>query len=83
MPYHQACLTGTQQPKIDKSDDIGYIENFSVAPIETGEVRKNYSMIILREKRRCGFSRNLLIRAAAYDTMRSRTVLPIHQIKTF
>ena len=39
-------------------------------------------LVILREKGRCRLSRNLLIRAAAYDIMRERTVLPLHQIKT-
>ena len=40
-------------------------------------------MVILRDKGRCRASRKLLIRADTYDTMRARTVLPLHQIKTF
>ena len=40
-------------------------------------------MVILREKVRCIASSNLLIRAAAYDTVRTQTVLPLHQIKVF
>ena len=39
-------------------------------------------MFILRDTGRCRASRNLLIRAAEYDTVRTRTVLPLHQIKT-
>ena len=39
-------------------------------------------MFILRKKGRCIAPKKLFIRAAAYDTMRSRIVLPLHQIKT-
>ena len=46
-------------------------------------IRTTDPMVILREKGWCISSSNLLIRAAAYDTVRDRTVLPIHQIKTF
>ena len=46
------------------------------------EIRTTDTMVILREKGRYIFSGNLLLRAAAYDTMRARTVIIIHQIKT-
>ena len=46
------------------------------------EVRTTDPMVIMREKVRCIFSRNLLIRASVYDTVMARTVLPLHQIKT-
>ena len=46
------------------------------------EVRTTEPMIILREKGRCISSRNLLIREAAYVTVRNLTVLPLHKIKT-
>ena len=39
-------------------------------------------MVILMEKGIVRFPWNLLIRAAAYDKMRTCTVLPLHQIKT-
>ena len=39
-------------------------------------------IVILRYKGRCRESRNLLNRADAYDTVRTQTVLPLHQIKT-
>ena len=39
-------------------------------------------MIILRKKGRGILSINLLIRAAAYDTVRTRTFLPLHKTKT-
>ena len=39
-------------------------------------------LIILREKGRGGSPSNLLIGADVYDTVRTRNVLPLHQIKT-
>ena len=39
-------------------------------------------MVTLRDKERCRASRKLLIRASEYDTMWTRTVLPIHKINT-
>ena len=44
-------------------------------------VRTTDPMFILREKGRCRASSNLFIRAPKYDTVRSRTALPLHQIK--
>ena len=79
---HQYCLAGNQKSNIEREDDIGSIEKFSIAPIDMEEVRKSVPMIILREKGKCRASRNLLIRAAACDTMRTRTVLPLYQINT-
>ena len=46
------------------------------------EVRTTDPMVILRDKGRCRASRNLLIGAAAYGTVRTQTFLPIHQINT-
>ena len=66
----------------EEGDEIGQILKASIAPIEMEEFRTTKPMVILREKGRCRSSSNLLIRAAAYDTVRTRTVLPIHQIKT-
>ena len=39
-------------------------------------------MVILKNKGRRRLSRNLLIRAATYDTVRDRNVLLLHQINT-
>ena len=39
-------------------------------------------MVILREKVRGILSRKLLMRESEYDTMRTRTVLTLHQTKT-
>ena len=61
---------------------IGKTTKASIVPIELEEVMKMDPMFILREKGRCRASRNLLIRSAAYDTARTQTVLPLHQIKT-
>ena len=78
---HQAFLAGTQQSNRDKLDDIGRISKASIAHIEMAEVRTTDPMVIMKYKGRCWFSRNLLIRAAAYDTVRSQTVLHLSQIK--
>ena len=40
-------------------------------------------MVIQREKGMCRESRNLLIKVDAYDTVRSRTFLPLNQTNTF
>ena len=79
---HRACLAYNQQSNREEDDEIGQIAKASIAPIEMEEFRTTKPMVILREKGRCRSSSNLLIRAAAYDTVRTRTVLPIHQIKT-
>ena len=79
---HQACLAGTQQSNKEKSDEIGQIAKAGIAPIEMERVITTDPMVILRYKGRCKASSNLLIRADTYDTMRIRTVLPLHQIKT-
>ena len=39
-------------------------------------------MVLMKEKGKGRFSRNLLIRAADYDTVSTRTVLHIHKINT-
>ena len=79
---HQACLAGTQQSNKDKVDDIGGISKSSIVPIDMEEVSTTDPMVILREKRSCRASRNLLISTASYDTVRDRTVLTLNQINT-
>ena len=54
----------------------------SIAPIGIEEVMTTDPMDILRYNGRGGLSRNLLTRVAAYDAVRSQTVLPIHQFNT-
>ena len=39
-------------------------------------------MVILGEKGRNAMPHNIILRAASYDTVRTRTVLPLHKIKT-
>ena len=50
--------------------------------MEMEEVNTTKPIIILRKKGKCKSSRNHLIRAGAYDTMRALTVPPHNQIKT-
>ena len=46
------------------------------------EVSTTDPKVILRNKGRSRFSRNLLTRTSDHDTLRSLTVLILHQIKT-
>ena len=69
--------------KIEKSEDIGLIENSSIAPIDMEEISTTDPMNILKDKGRGISPGNLIIREAEYDTVRTRTVLPLNQIKTF
>ena len=62
-----------------KSGEIENISRASMAPGEVKAIRTTDPMVILREKGRS--SRNLLIRAAAYDTVQQRTILPIQEMK--
>ena len=52
-------------------------------PIYMEEVRKTNPMVIMRERERVRSLSNLLVSTAAYDIMRTRTSLPLHQIKKF
>ena len=50
-----------------------------MAPVSFESIRMTDPIVILRAK---GISpRNLLIRAAAYDTAQQRTILPIQEMK--
>ena len=47
---HQACLAGIIMSNREKLDDIGCIENVSIAPIDMEEVSTTDLMLILRKK---------------------------------
>ena len=66
----------------EKSDLIVLISNSSIAPIYMEEISTTGPMVILIDKGKGISSMNLLIREYAYDTMGTRTVLPLHQINT-
>ena len=78
-----ACLAGNQQLNREKADEIVHIAKSIIVPIDMEEVSTTDPMVILRENGKGRFTRNLLIRAAVYSTMRTCTVLTLHQIKTF
>ena len=73
---HQSCIAGTQNSNREKEDEIGCISKAIIFPIYMEEVRTTDPMVILREKIRCRTQRNLLIRAAEYDTASTRPVIP-------
>ena len=50
-----------------------------MAPGEVETIRTTDQMVILREKRRLSWK--LLIRAAVYDTVQQRTIIPIQETK--
>ena len=50
-----------------------------MAPREVEAIRTTDQMVILREKRRLSW--NLLMRAAVYDTVQQRTIIPIQEMK--
>ena len=77
----QACLAAAQNPKGKKAEEIEVIARASIAPEDGVVIRTTDPMVVLREKGNVGASRNLLLRAAAYDIFGHRTVMPLQQIK--
>ena len=76
----QACLAATQTPSGTKLEEIEEIDRASMAPVAVDIIRTTDPMVILRAQGRP--LRNLLIWAAAYDTVQKRTILPIQEVKT-
>ena len=64
------------------SKGVNFIAEDTVSPIQLEVTRTNDPMVIIRAKGGTQQpSRNILLRAAAYDTVRKRTVLPLQEIK--
>ena len=64
------------------SKGINCIAEDTVSPIQLQVTRTNEPMVIIRAKGSTQQpSRNILLRAAAYDTVRNRTVLPLQDMK--
>ena len=64
------------------SKGVNLIAEGTVAPIQLEVTRTNDPMVIIRVKgSNQQPSRNILLRAAAYDTVRKQTVLPLQEIK--
>ena len=64
------------------SKGINLIAEDTVAPIQLEVTRTNDPMVIIQAKGSTQKpSRNILLRAAAYDTVRKRTVLPLQKMK--
>ena len=58
-------------------DELESTGKSSDSPTDIEEIRTNDSIVILREKIRGRSSRNLLLREAAYDTVRAHTAMII------
>ena len=75
----QRCLAATQMPPGMKSEETKDIDRAYMAPGEVESIKTTYQMVILRAN---GVSsRNLLIRATAYDTVQKRKIIPIKEMK--
>ena len=74
---HQDYLVANQTTNGHKADEIESIEKEIIAPTEMEEISKTESMVPLREKGSGISSRNILLREAVYDTVRTHTILPI------
>ena len=66
-------------PSVTKPEEIEEIDRASMIPVEFSTIITADPMIIQIAKGR--LSRNLLIRAAVYDTVQQRTILPIKEMK--
>ena len=74
----QACVASVQT----SSKDINQISEDTLAPIQLQVTRTNDPMVIIRAKGSTQQpSRNILLRAAVYDTVWKRTVLPLQDMK--
>ena len=64
-----------------KAEEINKISRCTVVSIEVQEIRTDDTMVFHRAKSCQQSSRNIVPRAAEYDAMRKRTVIPIQEIK--
>ena len=67
----------------EKAGEIGQIAKARISHIDIEAVRKIDYLVILKEKGKCRAPKKLLVRAPAYYTMRTQTVLPLNQIIIF
>ena len=73
----QSCVASVQT----SSKGVNLIAEDTVAHIQLELTRTNYPMVIIRTKGSTHKpSRKIILRAAAYDTVHKRTVLPLQEI---
>ena len=77
----QACLAVAQNPKEKESEEIEVISRASIDPEDVVVVSTTVPMVFLRDNLNVGESSNLLLRVAAYETGKHRTVLSLQNIK--
>ena len=75
----QGCLSALQTPLGMKSEEIENMSRASMGPGEVEAIRTTDPMVILRENEIS--SRDLPIRASAYDTVQQRKIIPIKEMK--
>ena len=72
----QECAASVQLSSGAKSKEINNISRHTVSPIKLQVTSTDDTMVVLREKGMQRSSRNIFLRAAAYDAARKRTVNP-------
>ena len=66
----------------NSSKGINWIAEYTLAPIQLQVTRINEPMVIIRANGGTQQpSRNILLRAEAYNTVRKKTVLPLQDMK--
>ena len=73
----QACSASVQVSSGAKYEEIYEMSRHKVAPIGVQESSTNDPMVVLQAKGIQKSSRNIFIRAAAYDAVWKQTIIPI------
>ena len=77
----QSCDSSIQVSSGAKAEEINNISHQTVVPIELQVTRTEDPMVVLREKDKQKSSRNIILRATAYDAVRKLIVVPIQDMK--
>ena len=76
----QACAASIQVYSESKAEEINNILCQTVAPIDLQVTRTDDPMVVLQSNGKQQLSRNNILRSAAYDAARKRTVIPIQDM---
>ena len=77
----QECDALIQVSSVAKSEEINKISRHTVANIEVQVTRTDDTMVVLRAKSGQKSSMNIVIRAASYESVREKYVIPIQEVK--
>ena len=76
----QACAASVRVSSGAKAEEIKNISRQKVVPIKLQVTRNDDTMVVLQEKGTKQSSRNIILRDAAYEALRKRTVIPIQDM---